>query len=160
MRVARPCPGCQGRMTVGTAQTGMAERLQREDGGAVADRAARDMARNDDHRPRRVEPHAIPSRSTRAAEVGSTSQTRTGDKQHAERRGRSACPNIPPSRSWSASSAAIWSRARLAVRGRPPMCRRPPLPATTRSRMRRDSASLSLFLASPLVTESLDLQRA
>ena len=22
MRVARPCPGCQGRMTVGTAQTG------------------------------------------------------------------------------------------------------------------------------------------
>ena len=32
----------------------MAERLQREDGGAVADRAARDMARNDDHRARRI----------------------------------------------------------------------------------------------------------
>ena len=138
IRVARPWPGCQGRITVGTAQTGMAERLQREHRGAIADRAARDMAGNDDDRRGASLQSDIGFRLRQRGRSGARRRMPTSDQQ-GRSRGRSGCPRV---RSGHSGRHRRRRRGRRALSTPRPNSPNGPECASraTRSRIRRDSA--------------------
>ena len=101
----------------------VAERLQREDRGAVADRTARDMARNDDDRARRLGCFRMPCQSPGAQQI----EQQPADDSRSVR----ITPSVRPMRVPQYSAQSSWSdrrprhgRGRVA-RSRPASGRRP-----------------------------------